>query len=308
MFGYRGRHAAPSQIGKVAGKATKAAPAVAIAGVMVGLPQLGGAASAATASVAATSAAAVSSVHTQATTNWGGVRTAAAQSSKKQASKQQAPTEQAPKVTLDAVTTADQTYEVQSGDTLSGIAQQFYGSYSDWQWLYQANTSTIADPNLIYPGQVLEVPNGASGSASQSSASDSWSGSSDTSDASTSTASVSTETSDTTSTPASNGGYSGDLSGTLGCSGLEQLWEDAGGSSSTAFVAAEIAMAESSGNQYAVSATDDIGYWQINQPTWGAEASFDPITNARAAISISDDGTDWSPWTTYNSGAYEGQC
>ncbi len=27
-----------------------------------------------------------------------------------------------------------------------------------------------------------------------------------------------------------------------------------------------------------------------------------------AAVSISDDGTNWSPWVTYQTGAYEGQC
>ena len=42
------------------------------------------------------------------------------------------------------------------------------------------------------------------------------------------------------------------LSGTLGCSGLEALWEAAGGSHAEAFMAAEIAMAESGGRQYAL--------------------------------------------------------
>ena len=54
------------------------------------------------------------------------------------------------------------------------------------------------------------------------------------------------------------------LSGTLGCSGLEALWEAAGGSHGEAFMAAEIAMAESGGRQYALSPTNDYGYWQIN--------------------------------------------
>src|SRR6202034_4447481 len=59
-------------------------------------------------------------------------------------------------------------------------------------------------------------------------------------------------------------GSSGGLSGTLSCSGLEQLWNAAGGNPADAFMAAEIAEAESSGNQYALSPTDDYGYWQIN--------------------------------------------
>jgi hypothetical protein len=95
------------------------------------------------------------------------------------------------------------------------------------------------------------------------------------------------------------------------CKSLEQLWEDNGGSSSTAYVAAEIAMAESSGNQYATdydkNRTVDRGYWQINS-IWGSMSSFDPDTNAKAAIQISSDGQNWSQWTTYTSGAYIGQC
>ena len=52
--------------------------------------------------------------------------------------------------------------------------------------------------------------------------------------------------------------------GTLGCAGLEALWESAGGSRAAAFTAAEIAMAESSGRQYAslvnTNGTTDRGY------------------------------------------------
>ncbi len=47
---------------------------------------------------------------------------------------------------------AAQTYTVQSGDTLSGIASA-YGT--SWQRL--ADINGIADPNLIYPGQVLTI-------------------------------------------------------------------------------------------------------------------------------------------------------
>jgi len=45
------------------------------------------------------------------------------------------------------------TYEVQAGDTLSGIADQFG---VDLETLAEAND--IADPDLIYPGQVLIIP------------------------------------------------------------------------------------------------------------------------------------------------------
>jgi hypothetical protein len=89
--------------------------------------------------------------------------------------------------------------------------------------------------------------------------------------------------------------------GTLSCSGLEALWESAGGSSGTAFMAAEYAT-DDDGN-----GTVDRGYWQINS-IHGALSTYDPDGNARAAVQLSDDGTDWGPWVTYNTGAYQGQC
>ena len=39
-----------------------------------------------------------------------------------------------------------------------------------------------------------------------------------------------------------------------------------------------------------------------------AEATFNALGNAKAAIAISDDGHDWAPWTTYVTGAYAGRC
>jgi lysozyme len=51
---------------------------------------------------------------------------------------------------------AQQTYTVQSGDTLSGIAAQ-YGT----SWQHLAELNGIVDPNVIYPGQVLAVDGSA---------------------------------------------------------------------------------------------------------------------------------------------------
>jgi LysM repeat protein len=52
---------------------------------------------------------------------------------------------------------AADTYTVQKGDTLSGIAQH-HGYGSDWHSLYDANKSTVGgDPNLILPGQHLAL-------------------------------------------------------------------------------------------------------------------------------------------------------
>ncbi len=173
----------------------------------------------------------------------------------------------------------DRSYTVRSGDTLSSIAERFYGNPAAWQWLYQANRFVVRNPADIYPGQVLSVPYGPPATTS-------------------------------TSTPAGSTvlAASSALSGTLSCPGLEALWEAAGGSDAEAFMAAEIAMAESGGNQYALSPTDDYGYWQINGSHGPAQATFSPIGNADAAVAISGDGTDWYPWTTYVTGAYQGRC
>ena len=70
-------------------------------------------------------------------------------------------------------------------------------------------------------------------------------------------------------------------------------------------------MAESGGRQYAslynTNGTTDRGYWQINS-IHGSLSTFDARGNARAAVLISRDGRDWSPWTTYQTGAYPGKC
>jgi LysM repeat protein len=52
-------------------------------------------------------------------------------------------------------------YTVQAGDTLWGIAQRAYGDAEDWDTIYSdpANKKVIGNnPNLIYPGQVLNIP------------------------------------------------------------------------------------------------------------------------------------------------------
>ena len=90
--------------------------------------------------------------------------------------------------------------------------------------------------------------------------------------------------------------------------GVSSLQEEPRSAGGEAFMAAEIAMAESGGNQYALSPTNDYGYWQINGSHGPALATFNPIGNANAAIIISNDGSNWDPWTTYVTGAYQGRC
>lgn len=51
-----------------------------------------------------------------------------------------------------------QTYTVVKGDSLSKIAKQVYGKASLWRQIYEANKDQIKDPDLIFPGQLLRLP------------------------------------------------------------------------------------------------------------------------------------------------------
>lgn len=54
--------------------------------------------------------------------------------------------------------TAGRTYTVVSGDSLSKIAKHQYGDAAKWHAIYEANRDKIKNPDLIYPGQVLNIP------------------------------------------------------------------------------------------------------------------------------------------------------
>ena len=51
-----------------------------------------------------------------------------------------------------------QTYVVVRGDSLSTIASGQYGDAKKWRRIYEANRDLIKDPDLIYPGQRLRIP------------------------------------------------------------------------------------------------------------------------------------------------------
>jgi len=53
---------------------------------------------------------------------------------------------------------AVRTYTVKSGDTLSGISRQMYGSANKYMKIFEANTPLLEDPNKIFPGQELVIP------------------------------------------------------------------------------------------------------------------------------------------------------
>jgi hypothetical protein len=307
----RGRHSSPSQVERVAVQAGRAAPAVAIAGALVAVPG------------AQSAFAAQDTPATVTQTHEAGQADRAAH----------AGTESA---TLDSISTSSVTvastgnarhtaqvrsshYTVRSGDSLSKIARHFYDKAADWGYLYHENAKTVSNPNLIFAGENLYIP--ANVPADYKLADYYTPKHAAPAPAVTETASVNRSSSSSSSHHSAggsgtvvvqsasqgSGGSSGGLSGTLSCSGLEQLWTSAGGNPSDAFMAAEIAEAESGGNQYALSPTDDYGYWQINASN-GALATFNASGNARSAITLSDDGSNWNAWTTYRTGAYEGRC
>jgi len=50
------------------------------------------------------------------------------------------------------------TYQVKSGDTLAGIARQFYKNSGQWPKILEANKGTLEDPTKLKPGMVLVIP------------------------------------------------------------------------------------------------------------------------------------------------------
>lgn len=51
-------------------------------------------------------------------------------------------------------------YTVKSGDTLSKIAKEVYGDPMKYPVIFEANRPMLSDPDKIYPGQVLYIPQG----------------------------------------------------------------------------------------------------------------------------------------------------
>lgn len=49
-------------------------------------------------------------------------------------------------------------YEVEKNDTLQKISKKFYGSYSKWPRIFDANKDVLKDPNFVKPGIVIKIP------------------------------------------------------------------------------------------------------------------------------------------------------
>lgn len=69
-----------------------------------------------------------------------------------------APVAEAPAAVAPAqVALSGKTYTVKSGDTMSGIAEKLKLT-GGWEQLFAANASTVIHADLIYTGQVLQLP------------------------------------------------------------------------------------------------------------------------------------------------------
>jgi LysM repeat protein len=68
-----------------------------------------------------------------------------------------APAAQAPARHATSVALSGETYTLQAGDTLSSVADKL-GIAGGWQHLADANLDTITDPNVVFEGQVLQLP------------------------------------------------------------------------------------------------------------------------------------------------------
>ena len=64
----------------------------------------------------------------------------------------------ADKVVAPAATDKVEYYEIVSGDTLSAIAQRYYGKASAYPKIFEANREVIKDPDKIYVGQKIRIP------------------------------------------------------------------------------------------------------------------------------------------------------
>ena len=50
-------------------------------------------------------------------------------------------------------------YEIQKGDTLWRVAEIYYKDGSRYTEIFEANREVIKDPDKIYPGQMIRIPN-----------------------------------------------------------------------------------------------------------------------------------------------------
>jgi nucleoid-associated protein YgaU len=65
----------------------------------------------------------------------------------------------APRAAAPAPPPESKYHTVVKGDTLSKIAKEYYGDAMKYPAIFEANKPMLKDPDKIYPGQVLRIPN-----------------------------------------------------------------------------------------------------------------------------------------------------
>jgi NitT/TauT family transport system substrate-binding protein len=53
---------------------------------------------------------------------------------------------------------AGELYTIKAGDTLSKLAERYYGAAGQWEKIYEANSASIKNPNYIFIGQKITIP------------------------------------------------------------------------------------------------------------------------------------------------------
>jgi nucleoid-associated protein YgaU len=61
----------------------------------------------------------------------------------------------------EAARTSEASYTVKPGDTLSKIAKEHLGDANAYMAIFNANRDVLKDPDKIFPGQVLKIPQAA---------------------------------------------------------------------------------------------------------------------------------------------------
>lgn len=66
--------------------------------------------------------------------------------------------EQLESVVMNLLSPEGLVHRVHHGEYLMMLSLTYYGDHNQWKRIYEANKDQIADPSLIYPGQLLQIP------------------------------------------------------------------------------------------------------------------------------------------------------
>ncbi len=180
-------------------------------------------------------------------------------------------------------------HTVVAGDTLAGLAvTHCHGHADDWTGFYHANQKVIgANPNLIYPGQRLNLSQCTDPPALLHLGS---------------TYHAPHHHTQLHATASRAGGkiwgvtYASSYQGRYTYAGLEALWVAAGGPAWAASAAAAVAMCESGGNPNAYNGSGASGLFQILGQVVPGNI-FNPYVNALNAVSkFKASGETWAQW------------